>query len=133
MSSVNKTILLGRVGKDPESRTLENGSTVANFSMATSETYKDKNTGEKKEVTEWHNIVAWGKVGEIAAKYLKKGSQVYVEGKLRTRSYEKDSITRYVTEVRIDELTLLGNPGQAQTNPEPAGVGSNGKSDDLPF
>lgn len=134
MTSVNKVILLGRLGKDPESRTLENGTMVTTFSVATSETWKDKNTGEKKENTTWHNVVAWRRVGEIAAKYLKKGGQVYLEGKLTTRSYEKDGGTKYVTEVNADNLVLLGSSGQPQTQPEPAGASSNGKSnDDLPF
>lgn len=137
MSSVNKVILLGRLGKDPESKSLENGTVVTTFSVATSESWKDKTTGEKKETTTWHNVVAWRSVGEIAAKYLKKGSQVYLEGKLTSRSYEdKTGVTKYVTEINVSDLTLLGNPGQAQGNkPEPAGVISNGtdSSDDLPF
>lgn len=116
MSGVNKVILVGRLGKDPEVRNLENGATVANFTMATSETYKDKTTGERKEITEWHNVVLWRGLADIAAKYLHKGDQVYIEGKLRTRSWEKEGVTRYTTEVIGDNLTLLGS--------KPSGGGS---------
>ena len=92
MSGVNKVILVGRLGKDPEVRNLENGASVANFTLATSESYKDKTTSEKKEITEWHNIVLWRGLAEIAAKYLHKGDMIYVEGRLRTRSWEKARI-----------------------------------------
>lgn len=109
MSGVNKVILVGRLGKDPEVRNLESGATVANFSMATTETYKDKTTGERKEITEWHNVVLWRGLADIAAKYLHKGDQVYIEGKLRTRSWEKDNVTRYTTEILGDNMTLLGS------------------------
>lgn len=111
MSGVNKVILVGRLGKDPETRHLESGAAVANFSVATSETYKDRNTGEKKEVTEWHNVVLWRGLAEVAEKYLHKGDMVYVEGKLRTRSWEKDGITRYTTEVVGDNMTMLSSKG----------------------
>lgn len=111
MSGVNKVILVGRLGKDPEVRNLDNGATVANFTIATSESYKDKTTGEKKEITEWHNIVLWRGLAEIAQKYLHKGDLVYVEGKLRTRSWEKEGITRYTTEVVADNMTMLGSRG----------------------
>ncbi len=145
MSGVNKVILIGRLGKDPEVRNLENGATVANFSMATTETYKDKTTGERKEITEWHNIVLWRGLADVAAKYLHKGDLVYIEGKLRTRSWEKDNVTRYTTEIVGDNMNMLGtkgggsgsggNPsGQQYSQPaassEPAG-GSG--TDDLPF
>ena len=117
MSGVNKVILVGRLGKDPEVRNLENGATVANFTMATSESYKDKTTGDKKEVTEWHNIVVWRSLAEIAAKYLHKGDLVYIEGKLRTRSWEKEGVTRYTTEIVGDSLTMLGSkPGGGSSN-----------------
>lgn len=109
MSGVNKVILVGRLGKDPEVKSLENGAQVANFSIATSEVWKDKTTGEKKESTEWHNIVLWRGLAEIAAKYLKKGSQVYIEGKLRTRKWEKGGVDRYTTEIVGDNLTMLGD------------------------
>jgi len=107
MSGVNKVILVGRLGKDPDVRNLENGATVANFTMATSETYKDKTTGERKEITEWHNIVLWRGLADVAAKYLHKGDMVYIEGKLRTRSWEKEGVTRYTTEIVGDNMTML--------------------------
>src|ERR1044071_4041155 len=147
MSGVNKVILIGRLGKDPEVRNLDNGAVVANFSIATSESYKDRTTGEKKEVTEWHNIVVWRALAEISQKYLHKGDQVYIEGKLRTRSWEKDGITRYTTEVVADNMTMLGSRGgggnsssgeygaknteraTSETYSPPADSGS----DDLPF
>lgn len=113
MSGVNKVILVGRLGKDPEVRHLENGATVANFSMATSETYKDRTTGERKEQTEWHNVVLWRGLAEVVEKYVKKGDQIYVEGKLRTRSWEKDGVTRYTTEVVGDNMTMLGGGSNA--------------------
>lgn len=109
MAGVNKVILIGRLGKDPETKTLENNLSVSNFSIATSESYKDRTTGEKKEVTEWHSIVAWRGLSEIVQKYLHKGDQVYIEGKLCTRSWEKDGITRYTTEVIAENLTMLEN------------------------
>ncbi|HMG92253.1 MAG TPA: single-stranded DNA-binding protein [Chryseolinea sp.] len=111
MSGVNKVILVGRLGKDPDVRNLENGATVANFTLATSESYKDRTTGEKKEVTEWHNIVLWRGLAEISQKYLRKGDMVYIEGKLRTRSWEKDGVTRYTTEVVADNMTMLSTKG----------------------
>src|SRR5215212_3656236 len=111
MSGVNKVILVGRLGKEPEVRNLDNGAIVANFSIATSESYKDKTTGDKKEVTEWHNIVLWRGLAEIAQKYVHKGDLVYIEGKLRTRSWEKDGVTRYTTEVVADNMTMLGSKG----------------------
>ncbi len=144
MSSVNKVILVGNLGKDPEVRNLENGASVANFSMATTETYKDKTTGERKEITEWHNIVLWRGLADIASKYLHKGDQVYIEGKLRTRSWEKEGVTRYITEIVGDNLTLLGNkPGGSSertaaplsnttSNQQPVAPGPD-TTDDLPF
>jgi len=111
MSGVNKVILVGRLGKDPEVRNLENGAVVANFTLATSETYKDKTTGEKKEITDWHNIVLWRGLAEISQKYLHKGDMVYVEGKIRTRSWEKDGVTRYTTEIIADNMTMLSTRG----------------------
>lgn len=109
MSGVNKVILLGRLGKDPEARTLESGAMVVNFTLATSEVYKDRVTGERKEITDWHNVVLWRGLAETASKYLHKGDQVYIEGKMRTRSWEKDNITRYTTEVIGDSMTMLGS------------------------
>ena len=144
MSGVNKVILIGRLGKDPEVRNLENGATVANFSIATTETYKDRTTGERKEITEWHNIVLWRGIAEVAQKYLHKGDMVYIEGKLRTRSWEKDGVTRYTTEIVGDQMTMLtpksggGNSGYesgpAQDRaPSHAGSGHDDSADDLPF
>jgi single-strand DNA-binding protein len=145
MSGVNKVILVGRLGKDPEVRNLDNGATVANFTVATSESYKDKTTGEKKEITEWHNIVLWRGLAEIAQKYLHKGDMVYIEGKLRTRSWEKEGVTRYTTEVLGDNMTMLSPKGSGGGNSgySPAETSSSdsyrahapvdNSTDDLPF
>ena len=114
--SVYKVILVGNLGKDPEIRHLENGATVANFSIATSENYKDRKTGEKVSQTEWHNIVAWRGLAEIAEKYLKKGQKVYIEGKLKTRTWQdQDGNNRYSTEVITDNLTMLGSGNQNES------------------
>jgi len=144
MSGVNKVILLGRLGKDPEARTLESGAMVVNFTLATSEVYKDKITGERKEITDWHNVVLWRGLAETASKYLHKGDQVYIEGKMRTRSWEKDNVTRYTTEVIGDSMTLLGGKGGANSNYDRPVVQTSGAmedskpsmdnaTDDLPF
>ena len=146
--SVNKVILIGNLGKDPEVRHLENGAVVANFSIATSETYKDRNTGQKVENTDWHDIVVWRGLAEIVEKYVRKGHKVYIEGKLKKRSWQdKEGNTRYTTEVIADELTILSRPDQRpdtnDNNPysstgtpdEPSKVDSIIKDDkgDLPF
>jgi len=117
MAGVNKVILIGNLGKDPEVRHLESGVMVANFTLATTESYKDRNTGERRQVTEWHNIVLWRGLAEIAENYLKKGNQIYLEGKLRTRSWtDQDGNTRYTTEVIADNMTMLGGrPVEAST------------------
>ncbi len=136
MSGVNKVILIGRLGKDVEVRNLENGATVANFSIATSESFKDKTTGDKKEVTEWHNIVLWRGLAEIAAKWLHKGDNVYIEGKLRTRSWEKEGVTRYTTEIVGDSMTMLstkGDGGSKASKSEAPPDGGSSSTDDLPF
>lgn len=145
MSGVNKVILVGRLGKDPEVRNLENGAVVANFSMATSETYRDKTTGEKKEVTEWHNVVLWRGLAEIAQKFLHKGDMVFIEGKLRTRSWEKEGVTRYTTEVVGDNMTMLSTKSSGGSSSMDRDYGSEpmdtrqapaptqSVSDDLPF
>lgn len=144
MAGVNKAILVGRLGKDPEVRNLENGAVVANFTMATSETYKDRVTGEKKEITDWHNIVLWRGLAEVAQKYLHKGDMVYIEGKIRTRSWEKEGITRYTTEIIADEMTMLSTQRGGNTSSGDSGYSgtakgggqenfSNSGSDDLPF
>lgn len=120
MAGVNKVILVGNLGKDPEVRHLENGRAVANFSIATSETYKNKQ-GEKVTNTEWHNVVLWTPLAEIAEKYLNKGNQVYIEGKLTSRSYEdKEGVTKYITEVVGREMTLLGGPSRPEGSGAPA-------------
>lgn len=107
MSSINRVLLLGNLGKDPDVKTIDSGKSVANFSIATTETWKNAK-GEKVQDTTWHNIVLWGKPAEIAQKYLHKGDQVFIEGKIKTRSYEKDGVTKYITEVVGDNITLLG-------------------------
>ncbi len=110
---VNKVILLGNLGRDPEVRYTASSVAVVNFSIATSEKWTDKQTGEKREHTEWHNIVAWRKLAEICGSYLKKGSQVYVEGKLQTREWEDKETgkTRYKTEILIHDMKMLGGKG----------------------
>ena len=132
MSGVNKVIIVGRVGQDPEVRHLENG-VVANFSMATSETWKDK-SGEKKEATEWHRVVIWGKLAEVVEKYVKKGDMLYIEGKIVTRSYEKNNQTMYTTEIVANSMQMLGSKQQGQitgnNNPEQAPIQDD---NDLPF
>jgi single-strand DNA-binding protein len=111
MSGVNRVILLGNLGKDPESRTLENGRTRVTFPLATNEVYKNK-AGEKVSNTEWHNVVLWTPLAEIAEKYLSKGKQVYIEGKLTSRSYvDKEGQTKYITEVVCQNMVLLGGKG----------------------
>lgn len=145
--SVNKVILIGNLGKDPEVRRLENGAVVASFSLATSETYVDKNTGERRENTDWHNIVLWRGLAEVAEKYVRKGQKIYVEGKLKTRSWnDKDGNTRYTTEVLGEAMTLLSPrsenerpqeqeppyPTQTPPDPSPMDLG-NALEDDLPF
>ncbi len=144
--SVNKVILIGNLGKDPAVRHLENGATVANFPIATSENYKDRKTGEKVSQTEWHNIVVWRGLADITERYLKKGDKVYIEGKLRTRSWQdQDGNTKYTTEVVADNLTMLGKSPDNSTSPpsQPAAATSSttqnedfsgpDDSDDLPF
>lgn len=109
MASVNKAILVGHLGRDPETRYLPDGGAITNVSLATSDSWKDKTTGERKEQTEWHRVVFFGRLAEIAGEYLKKGSLVYVEGALRTRKWQdKDGNERYTTEVRADTMQMLG-------------------------
>ncbi len=121
---VNKVILVGTCGQDPETRYLPNGNAVTNLSLATSEQWTDKQTGQKVEKTEWHRVSLFGKVAEIAGEYLRKGSQVYIEGKLQTREWEKDGIKRYTTEIIVDmqgRMQLLGGkPDNAQPARQPA-------------
>lgn len=143
MAGINKVILIGRLGSDPEVRYTQDGSAVASFSIATSEEWKDKESGEKKERTEWHRIVAWRKLGEICGEYLSKGRQVYIEGKLQTRSWEKDGVTRYTTEIVASDVQFLGgreSGGASPQNPYSSAdkdtKGSSGpgpQDDDIPF
>lgn len=109
MAGVNKATIIGRLGKEPETRYLPDGRAVCNFSVATSEEWKDKATGEKKSATEWHKVVAFGKLAEICGQWLTKGKQVYIEGKLKTRSWEKDGVTHYTTEIVADQMQMLGD------------------------
>lgn len=109
MASVNKVIIVGNLGRDPETRYMPNGEAVTNVAVATTESWKDKNSGEKKEITEWHRITFYRKLAEIAGQYLKKGSQVYVEGRLQTRKWtDKDGVERYTTEIIADTMQMLG-------------------------
>ncbi|MCC5924245.1 MAG: single-stranded DNA-binding protein [Crocinitomicaceae bacterium] len=124
--SVNKVILIGNLGADPEIRSLENGAKLGRFSIATSETYTDKVTGERRENTDWHNIVVWRNLADIAERFLKKGTKVYVEGKLKSRSWvDEAGTTKYVTEVVADNFTMLStrsemdNPTKANHSPYP--------------
>lgn len=120
MAGINKAILVGNLGKDPEMRYTPNGVPVCSFPMATSETYKDRNTGERITQTEWHNIVIWRGMAETAEKYLKKGSQVFIEGKIKTRSWEdQQGQKRYTTEIVADVMQLLDRPNQSTTSNGP--------------
>lgn len=110
--SVNKVTLIGTLGKDPEVRYMPNGDAVANISLATDESYTNKETGQKVEATEWHRITVYGKLAEICQKYLKKGSRAYFEGKLKTREWEKDGVKRYTTEVVANDMMLLDRAEQ---------------------
>jgi len=109
MASVNKVILVGNLGRDPETRYMPDGGAVTNVSIATTESWKDKGSGEKQEKTEWHRVAFFGKLAEIAGEYLKKGSQVYVEGRLQTREWEKDGVKRYTTEIIANSMQMLGS------------------------
>ena len=123
MASVNKVILVGNLGRDPEVRYMPSGDAIANISVATTDTWKDKN-GEKQEKTEWHRVAFFGKLAEIAGEYLKKGSQVYVEGRLQTRKWtDKEGADRYTTEIVADRMQMLGSrSGGATTQAEPGGA-----------
>ena len=152
MASVNKVILVGNCGRDPEMRYLPSGQAVANVSIATSSRRKDKNSGEKREATEWHRVCFFGKLAEIAGQYLRKGSQVYIEGSLRTRKWtDKDDVERYTTEIRADVMKMLGGkpegerqqsepqqrsqPARQQQKPQDrdSGGGFGAMDDDIPF
>lgn len=140
MRGVNKVILVGTLGKDPETKTFPNGGVLCQFSIATSEKWKDKNTGEWKENTEWHRIVTNDKLAEIAQQYLKQGSQVYIEGSLRTRKWsDQNGQERYTTEIRCSQLQMLGGKPQEQgnnngySNNQTKVTASVDDGDDLPF
>jgi single-strand DNA-binding protein len=139
MASVNKVILIGNLGRDPEVRYTTGGTPVANFSMATTERWSDQSSGERKERTEWHKVVVWGKQAEIAGEYLHKGKQVYVEGSLQTREWtDRDGNKRYTTEVRAQRFQMLGQPGERQqTRAEPSHAVADSEGgfsdDDIPF
>jgi single-strand DNA-binding protein len=128
MASVNKVIIVGNLGKDPEVRYTPNGDSVTNVTIATTDTWKDKGTGEKKEATEWHRVVFFGKLAEIAGQYLKKGRQVYVEGALRTRKWtDKEGHERYTTEIVANEMKMLGSrEGMSDAPPRESGGGAGG-------
>ncbi|MBR5249884.1 MAG: single-stranded DNA-binding protein [Bacteroidales bacterium] len=144
--SLNKVMLIGNLGRDPEVRHLESGTVNATFTLATSERYRDRTTGETKEQTEWHNIVCWRQLAEFSENYLKKGTQIFVEGKLRSRSYtDQNGNVRYVTEIVADSIQLLGrksdNSAQTQQPVRPVQTAQPAQSvqpivdegDDLPF
>jgi single-strand DNA-binding protein len=152
MASVNKVILVGNLGADPESRYMPNGDAVVNIRLATTESWKDKASGEKKELTEWHRVVFYRKLAEIAGQYLKKGAQVYIEGRIRTRKWQdKDGQDRYTTEIEANEMQMLGRrEGMGDSGPRdsgggrpaarpaaqnsaPASGGFNDVEDDIPF
>lgn len=121
MAGINKVIIVGNLGNDPEIRTMPNGEAVANISVATSESWTDKNTGERREVTEWHRIVLYRRLAEIAGQYLRKGSQVYVEGRLKTRKWQDNNgQDRYTTEIQGDNLQMLGGRNQDAAQNQPA-------------
>ncbi len=143
---INKVILVGNLGADPETRYMPSGSAVTNLSVATSESWKDKQTGEQKERTEWHKVAMFNRLAEIAAEYLRKGSQVYIEGKLRTRKWQdRDGNDRWTTEVIADEMQMLGgrgggggsapmSSGQSSGPPSaPPQTGPDDFDDDIPF
>lgn len=144
MASVNKVIIVGNLGRDPETRYMPNGDAVTNIAVATTETWKDKNSGEKKELTEWHRVTMYRKLAEIAGQYLKKGSSVYLEGKLQTRKWtDKDGVERYTTEIIADSMQMLGGGPkqadedaprqQAQQRAPQSGGQRDDFNDDIPF
>ncbi len=133
---VNKVILIGHLGDDPEVRYTASGTAVAKFRLATNESYTDKD-GNRQELTEWHRVVVWGKLAEICGQYLAKGRQVYIEGRLRTSSYEKDGIKRYSTEIVARDMQMLGSPGNRGAREMEPGFppppGGPLDDDDIPF
>jgi single-strand DNA-binding protein len=142
MASVNKAIIVGHLGRDPETRVFPSGDQVCNVTIATSEKWKDKQSGEMREATEWHKVVFNGKLAEIAAQYLRKGAQVYVEGSIKTRKYtDKDGVEKYATDIRADRMQMLGSRGDGEAAPrqapapasKPAPSGFDDMPDDVPF
>ena len=137
MASVNKVIIVGNLGRDPETRYMPSGEAVTNVTIATTDSWKDKQSGEKKESTEWHKVVFFRRLAEIAGQYLKKGSQVYIEGRLQTRKYQKDGVDHYTTEIVADSMQMLGsrqNSGESQPSAparQPSGQ-SGGQSQQRP-
>lgn len=135
MASINKAIIVGHLGRDPEARTFPSGDQVCNVTIATSETWKDKQSGEKREATEWHRVTFNGKLAEIAAQYLTKGSLIYVEGSIKTRKYTQDGVEKYATEIRADRMQMLGARPDGR-NSSKAGAGEHGSDDmddQIPF
>jgi len=132
MSSMNKVLILGRLGKDPEVRFTSDGKQVTNFTVATSTASKDA-AGNKVEYTEWHRLVAFNKAAEVAGKYLKKGEMVLVEGSLRSKKWDDNGVTRYGTDIVVGRLTLLGSKQSGNEQPAPAESFSSGIDDDIPF
>lgn len=132
MASVNKVILIGNLGRDPEIRYSATGEAICNLTIATTDTWKDKATGEKKEQTEWHRVSFFGKIAEVCGQYLKKGSQIYLEGGLHTRKWtDKEGVERYTTEIRGREMTMLGS--RQGTSPDASGGNhENGPTDSAP-
>lgn len=138
MSSVNKVILIGHLGRDPEVRAFHSGDQVCNVTIATSEKWKDKQSGEMREATEWHRVMFGGKLAEIAGQYLRKGSLVYVEGSIKTRKYTQDGVEKYATEIRADKMQMLGGkPEEGQRPAKPAARPQSGggidMDTDIPF
>jgi single-strand DNA-binding protein len=140
MAGVNKVILVGNLGADPEVKYLSNGTTVANFRIATSENRVNRSSGEKTTITEWHRIVAFGRLAEICGEYLNKGKQVYIEGRIRTRSWEgKDGNRKFTTEIVATQMQMLGTPGAPVESPDSEkepGIEQEvipGPEDDIPF
>ena len=128
MASVNKVILVGNLGRDPETRTFPSGDQICNVTLATTDKWKDKASGEMKEATEWHRLVFNGRLAEIAAQYLRKGSQIYVEGQIRTRKYQdKDGVEKYATDIRVDQMQMLGSR-QGMGGPQGGGDDDGGYS-----
>lgn len=135
MASINKVILIGRLGRDPEVRYAPSGDAVTNFSIATSENWKDKNTGEKKERTEWHKLVTFRRLAEVCAEYLAKGSLIYIEGKLQTRDWDdKEGNKRYTTEIVVNQMQMLGGRGDSDSGDysRPADQKPSGKQQSQP-